>query len=83
VRGGRGGEKIKEEGDFFYWGVVLSGTNASHFYRVGGRWRRRSPMRGHLYRSVPPTGTNVVICTGAKDTRYKSKNGPRYICVIL
>jgi hypothetical protein len=47
------------------------GTNVCHLYWVGGRWRRRGPMSGHLYWLVPPTGTNVVICTWAKNTRYK------------
>jgi hypothetical protein len=43
---------------------------------VPGGWirPRRDPMRGHLYWSVPPTGTNVVICTRVKNTWYKSKN---------
>jgi hypothetical protein len=51
-------------------------TNVRHLYRVGGRWRWRGLMTGHLYRSVPPIGTNVVICTRAKNTQYKSKNRP-------
>jgi hypothetical protein len=29
------------------------------------------PVRGHLHRSIPLTGTNVVICTGGTNTRYK------------
>jgi hypothetical protein len=41
------------------------GTNVWHLYRVGGRWSGRGPVRGHLYRFVPSTGTNVVICTWA------------------
>jgi hypothetical protein len=37
--------------------------------------RRRRPccasMSGHLCRAVAPTGTNDLICTGGKNTRYK------------
>jgi hypothetical protein len=52
------------------------GTSASHLHRVGRRRPQHAPARVHLYRLVPPTGTNVVICTEVKNSRYKSKNRP-------
>jgi hypothetical protein len=59
---------------YLYRSEPPPGTNVWHLYQVGGRWRRRDPVRGHLYRLMPPTGTNVVIWSGTKNTQYTSKN---------
>jgi hypothetical protein len=80
---GEGGVENKGIWGFFYWGVVRPRTNVRHLYRVGERWRRCGPVRGHLYWSVPPIGTNVVICTGAKKYSEQIKKLAWDICVIL
>jgi hypothetical protein len=48
-------------------------TNVRHLYRLGWIRPRRVSVRGHLYRLVAPTGTNAIIYTGEKNTRYKWK----------
>jgi hypothetical protein len=68
---GSGSARYKCETNTFVPSGATTRYKSEAFVLVGRRMPRHAPVRGHLYRAMAPTSTNVLICTNGKNTRYK------------